>query len=66
MHLAFETDARVRDTELAERAAQVGVQLAPISRYCIDAKRNGWLFGYAGYSEVALGTAARALGRQIG
>jgi GntR family transcriptional regulator / MocR family aminotransferase len=50
---------------LAERAAQVGVQLAPISRYCIDARRNGWLFGYAGYSEAALGAAARALGRQI-
>jgi GntR family transcriptional regulator / MocR family aminotransferase len=66
MHLAFETDGRTRDTALAERAAQAGVQLAPISRYCIEAKRNGWLFGYAGYSEAALGTAARALGRQIG
>ena len=66
MHLAFETDGRTRDTALAERAAQAGVQLAPISRYCIGAKRNGWLFGYAGYSEAALGAAARALGRQIG
>jgi GntR family transcriptional regulator / MocR family aminotransferase len=66
MHLAFESEARVRDTELAERAARVGVQLAPISRYCIEAKRNGWLFGYAGYGEAALAAAARALGRQIG
>ena len=65
MHLAFESSGRVRDTELAERAAQVGVQLAPISRYCIEARRCGWLFGYAGYNEASLGAAARALARQL-
>ena len=65
MHLAFEVGERVHDTELSERAAQVGVQLAPISRYCIEAKRRGWVFGYAGYDEASLGRAARALGRQL-
>jgi len=65
MHLAHEVGERVRDTALSECAAAVGVQLAPISRYCIEAKRRGWLFGYAGYDEAALGRAARALGRQI-
>lgn len=65
MHLAFEVGERVRDTELSARAEAVGVQLAPISRYCIAAKRRGWLFGYAGYDEAALARAARALGRQL-
>jgi GntR family transcriptional regulator/MocR family aminotransferase len=65
MHLAHEVGERVRDTALAERAAAAGVQLAPISRYCIEAPRRGWLFGYAGYDEASLGRAARALGRQI-
>lgn len=66
LHLAFEVGERVRDTELSQRAAGVGVQLAPISSYCIDARRRGWLFGYAGYEEAALTRAANALGGQVG
>ena len=65
MHLAHEVGARVDDTTLSARAAEAGVQLAPISRYCIEAKRRGWLFGYAGYDEAALGRAARALARRL-
>jgi len=64
MHLAFEVGPRVRDTALSARAEAVGVQLAPLSRYCMAAQRRGWLFGYAGYDEAALARAARALGRQ--
>ena len=65
MHLAFEVDERVRDTELSARADAVGVQLAPVSRYCIEARRCGWLFGCAGYDEAALARASRALGKQL-
>jgi GntR family transcriptional regulator/MocR family aminotransferase len=61
MHLAHEVGARIDDTALSARAAVAGVQLAPISHYCIEAKRRGWLFGYAGYDEAALRRAARAL-----
>ena len=63
MHLAHEAGARVDDTALAHRAAAAGVQLAPLSRYCIEAKRRGWLFGYAGYDEGALARASRAVAR---
>jgi len=63
MHLAHEAGARVDDTALTHRAAAAGVQLAPLSRYCIEAKRRGWMFGYAGYSEAALASASRALAR---
>jgi len=66
MHLALEvTNERHDDTALADCAAAAGVQLAPLSRYCIEAKRRGWLFGYAGYDEAALARAARALGRVV-
>jgi GntR family transcriptional regulator/MocR family aminotransferase len=65
LHLAFEADERVRDTELSRRAENVGVQLAPISHYCIEARRRGWLFGYAGYREAALARAAYAVGQQL-
>ncbi|HSV54142.1 MAG TPA: PLP-dependent aminotransferase family protein [Burkholderiaceae bacterium] len=65
MHLAFEAGERLRDTELSQRAESAGVQLAPISHYCIEARRRGWLFGYAGYGEAALARAARAVGQQL-
>ena len=61
MHIAHEVGARIDDTVLSARASAAGVQLAPISHYCIEAKRRGWLFGYAGYDEAALRRAARAL-----
>lgn len=66
MHIAFEADAGTRDTELTQRAQNAGVQLAPLSGYCIEAKRRGWLFGYAGYNETAIARAAQTLGQQLG
>jgi GntR family transcriptional regulator/MocR family aminotransferase len=65
MHLAHEVGARVDDLRLSDRAGEAGVQLAPISRYCIEAARRGWLFGYAGYDEAALGRAARVLATRL-
>jgi GntR family transcriptional regulator/MocR family aminotransferase len=66
MHLACEAGERVRDTDLSQQAAEAGVFLAPLSGYCVQAKRRGWLFGYAGYDEAAIRQAARALARHIG
>jgi len=66
MHLAHEVGSRVDDMRLSRRAAEVGVYLAPLSLYCVEARRRGWLFGYAGFDEVALRHAARALGPLVG
>jgi GntR family transcriptional regulator/MocR family aminotransferase len=66
MHLAHETDARHDDTVLSRRAAEAGVFLAPLSLYCLQARRRGWLFGYAGFSDTQLRQAARALGPLAG
>ncbi|HEX7640416.1 MAG TPA: PLP-dependent aminotransferase family protein, partial [Burkholderiaceae bacterium] len=62
MHLAHEVGPGTRDTDLSRRAGEAGLQLTPISSYCIDARRRGWLFGYAGFDEASLARAARALG----
>ena len=35
--------------------------LAPLSRYCIESRRRGWLFGFAGYEAAALRAAAARL-----
>ena len=63
IHLVHEVSGRVDDTTLERRAAGAGVQLAALSRYGIEARRRGWLFGYAGYDEAALSRASRALAR---
>ena len=63
MHATLETRSSLRDTQLCEAAAAVGVYLAPLSRYCIQEVRRGWLLGYAGYPEKELIAAARRLGR---
>jgi GntR family transcriptional regulator/MocR family aminotransferase len=38
------------------------VLLAPLSRYTIESRRRGWLFGYAGYDASALQAAAQRVG----
>jgi hypothetical protein len=44
----------------------VGIHLPPLSRYCIQEVRRGWLLGYAGYPEKELMAAARRLGKVWG
>lgn len=58
MHIAHEI-ARGDDAHLSRRAGEAGVYLAPLSLYCVQAKRRGWLFGYAGFDDTALRLAAR-------
>ncbi|MGY4826986.1 MocR-like pyridoxine biosynthesis transcription factor PdxR [Sphaerotilaceae bacterium SBD11-9] len=62
MHLVHELGERADDNRLSQRAAELGVYLAPLSLYCVEARRRGWLFGYAGFDEAGLRHAARTLG----
>jgi GntR family transcriptional regulator/MocR family aminotransferase len=62
MHLAHEVGERADDTRLSRRAGEAGVYLAPLSLYCVNERRRGWLFGYAGFDDAALRHAARTLG----
>ncbi|MFO1330797.1 MAG: PLP-dependent aminotransferase family protein [Rubrivivax sp.] len=62
MHLLLEAAAGRADLPPAQRAARAGVVLAPLSRYTIESRRRGWLFGYAGYDEAALRQACACVG----
>jgi GntR family transcriptional regulator / MocR family aminotransferase len=62
MHLCAEIQAGRNDQPLSDRALAAGVLLAPLSRYTIESRRRGWLFGYAGYDTAALRDAAQRLG----
>jgi GntR family transcriptional regulator / MocR family aminotransferase len=63
MHLTFEIGAGQRDTSLAAAAAQAGVLLVPLSRYAMQSRQRGWVFGYAGYDDAALRAASRVVGK---
>jgi GntR family transcriptional regulator / MocR family aminotransferase len=58
MHLAHEVSQQVDDRAFSLKAAAVGVTLTPLSNYCLQARRRGWLFGYAGFNEATLRAAA--------
>jgi GntR family transcriptional regulator/MocR family aminotransferase len=53
------------DLTLSTRAQAAGIMLAPLSRYTLESRRRGWLFGYAGYDTAALRDAASKLGRLL-
>jgi len=65
LHLLHELPTGQNDQPLAARAQAAGVFMAPLSRYCIESPRRGWLFGYAGYDTAALRDAAAALGKLL-
>jgi GntR family transcriptional regulator / MocR family aminotransferase len=64
MHLAHEVSQEVDDRAFSLKAATSGVTLAPLSNYCTQARRRGWLFGYAGFNEPTLRAAAKTLAQQ--
>jgi GntR family transcriptional regulator/MocR family aminotransferase len=65
MHLVHEVGERVDDTRLSRRAAEAGLYLAPLSLYGVEARRRGWVFGYAGFDEAALRRAAKVMGQLL-
>jgi GntR family transcriptional regulator/MocR family aminotransferase len=62
MQLVHEIAAGAADHLVSAKAAELGVLLAPLSRYTIESRRRGWLFGYAGHEASALSAASRKVG----
>jgi len=63
LHLCHELTApRGTDSAFAARAGEAGVFLAPLSAYAVESRRQGLLFGFAGYDTAALNAAARRVG----
>ncbi|HKO54806.1 MAG TPA: hypothetical protein VJ276_02940 [Thermoanaerobaculia bacterium] len=42
------------DAAVAARAARNGIDVAPLSRYCLGVRRSGLVLGYAGLSPAAI------------
>lgn len=67
MHLTYEiSGARAHDDRrLTQRAFEQGIEVAPLSAYCIESKRRGWAFGYAAYNDAEIRKAAQVIGRVL-
>ncbi len=73
MHLTVRLDAPLRDVEVSEAALAHGLQLAPLSSYCLSAddsaRYNGFLLGYAEAApheaDALMATLARVIREQL-
>jgi GntR family transcriptional regulator/MocR family aminotransferase len=53
------------DVAIATRAARAGIDVAPLSRYCLAVRRPGLVLGYAGLSPAAIRAGMAALAEVI-
>ena len=66
MHLIGWLPSGVSDLEVSRRAAEAGLNLAPISAYCINQKlRGGLLLGYTAYDEKHIRQGIKNLARVL-
>ena len=66
MHLVAELPAGADDHDLARRAAECGVEVAPLSRYYLgETGRPGLLLGYAAVTPEAIEEGVESLARVL-
>jgi GntR family transcriptional regulator/MocR family aminotransferase len=66
MHLIGWLPDGFSDREVSRRAAEAGLNLAPISAYCINQKlRDGLLLGYTAYDEKHIRQGMKKLARVL-
>ena len=66
MHLIGWLPDGVSDREVSRRAAEAGLNLAPVSAYCINQKlRGGLLLGYTAYDEKHIRQGMKKLARVL-
>lgn len=51
LYLSLDLAKRCNDVELSEAAANANIDVAPISAFCVNQRKNGLLFGFAGFDE---------------
>jgi GntR family transcriptional regulator/MocR family aminotransferase len=66
MHLIGWLPSGISDREVSRRAAEAGLNLAPVSAYCINQKlRGGLLLGYTAYDEKHIRQGIKKLARVL-
>jgi len=54
LHMLLEADASFDEEAVANQALQHGVRVYPLSMYCLESNRKGWVLGFAKVDETAI------------
>ncbi|MEG0449628.1 MAG: PLP-dependent aminotransferase family protein [Lysinibacillus sp.] len=54
LHMLLEADMNFNEKEMTTKALENGVRVYPLSHYCLESKRKGWVLGYSKVDEVAI------------
>lgn len=54
LHMLLEADASFDEEAVANQALKHGVRVYPLSMYCLESNRKGWVLGFAKVDEAAI------------
>ncbi|MFD2118078.1 PLP-dependent aminotransferase family protein [Paenibacillus yanchengensis] len=54
LHMLLETDPSFDETNITKQALDHGIRVYPLSNYCLDSNRKGWVLGFAKVEEQAI------------
>ncbi|MBU7320672.1 PLP-dependent aminotransferase family protein [Paenibacillus oleatilyticus] len=54
LHMLLEAEASFDEEAVANQALKHGVRVYPLSTYCLESKRKGWVLGFAKVDEAAI------------
>jgi len=54
LHMLLEADSAFDEEAVTNRALELGIRVYPLSRYCLESGRKGWVLGFAKVDEAAI------------
>lgn len=61
LHMLLEASPSFDEEAMTRRALEKGVRIYPLSRYCLESSRRGWVLGFAKVDEAAIAEGIRRL-----
>ena len=65
LHLLLEAGEDFHEEEMTNKALEIGVRVYPLSPYCLESKRKGWVLGYSKVDEETIMRGIRQLSNII-
>lgn len=54
LHMLLEADEDFMEEEMTNKALENGIRVYPLSPYCLESKRKGWVLGYSKVNEETI------------
>ncbi|WP_152392732.1 MocR-like pyridoxine biosynthesis transcription factor PdxR [Paenibacillus guangzhouensis] len=65
LHMLLEADTSIDEETVTKSALEHGVRVYPLSRYCVESERKGWVLGFAKVDEAAIEEGIQRLARLL-